>query len=264
MLRRKLARVATLGVIVTLASAGVTLGQVLTPFEELHGSVRESEVWDYKIEEKFGQSQEDWTSHVLNLYDENQNRIESTHYTETGSISERFIYELDTAGREIQVDEYDMRGGLVGRTINRYEGSTQIERVYDSNGDLIGAHNRETKPDGSHIVTNYDPESGDVSSVMEFLYNGEGNPLSWRMTDENGSPMSLIIYSYEEDGMDAISTASLYLLGIELLKVVMGIELSDIDEFGNWTEKRKYTLEERFGAEEWVLSSIQRRIITCR
>ncbi|MFC2105241.1 hypothetical protein ACFLS0_00565 [Candidatus Bipolaricaulota bacterium] len=262
--KRRLVRVAVIGTVVMLVSAGATWGQSTDPFEELHGSVAEVEVWTYGVEEKFGQSQEEWTAHALNLYDANGNRIESTHYTEAGGIRERFVYEFDSTGRETQADEFDMYGQLAGRTISRYEGSVQIERAYDSTGDLIGAYDTETKPGGSHIVTTYDSESGDVSSVMEFLYNGDGNLISWRITAENGTPISLIVYDYGEDGMDAISTASIYLLGVELMKVVLGTELSEVDEFGNWTEKRKHKLEERFGTEEWVLSSIERRSIIYR
>lgn len=250
-------------ILVLIVGAG-TFGQG-DPFQGLNGPVAKVERWSYKTEEKFGDTVEVWNAHTVNMYDADQNCIESIHYTKTGNIDERYVRTFDGSGRMVQIDEYNWLGNLESKTVATYEGNVQISRDYDGAGDLEIAYDTELDANGNIIrITIYDVDSGDVSSVVENTYTSDGEPLSTRMYDDKGELFGTMDYRYDVDGMDVVFTIVAYLLGSEFMRSETGTILAKIDEYGNWTEKRSYEHKERFGRVEWVLTDIYRREITYR
>jgi len=250
-------------ILVLIVGAG-TFGQG-DPFQGLNGSVAKVEQWSYKTEEKFGDTVEVWDAHSVDTYDADQNCIESIHYTKTGNIDERYVRTFDGSGRMVQIDEYNWRGRLESKTLHQYEGNVQISRSYDADGDLESAVDIEFDADGNMIrTTMYDVETGDVSAVWENSYTREGEPSSGRMYNDRGELSLAFDYRYDVDGMDVVSKFVVYLLGSEFMRSETGTVLVEIDEYGNWTEKRSYEHKERFGRVEWVLTKIYRREITYR
>jgi len=235
------------------------------PFQGLNGPVAKVEKWSYKTEEKFGDIVEVWDAHTVNMYDVDQNSIESIHYTKTGSINERYVRTFDGSGRMVQIDEYNWLSNLESKTVVTYEGNVQISRDYDGAGDLESAYDTELDANGNIIrMTIYDVDSGDVSSVAENTYTSDGEPLSARMYDDKGELFGSFDYRYDVEGMDYINTLVAYLLGSVFMRYERGTVLVEIDEYGNWTEERSYEHKERFGKIEWVLTNIYRREITYR
>ena len=84
------------------------------------------------------------------------------------------------------------------------------------------------------------------------------------MYNDEGELLTTMDYRYSANGMDVVSTFVVYLLGSEFMRFERGTVLVEIDEYGNWTEKRSYEHKERFGKVEWVLTNIYRREITYR
>jgi len=261
--RMKMNKTLVAAILVLIVGAG-TFGQG-DPFQGLNGSVAKVEQWSYKTEEKFGDTVEVWDAHSVDTYDADQNCIESIHYTKTGNIDERYVRTFDGSGRMVQIDEYNWRGRLESKTLHQYEGNVQISRSYDADGDLESAVDIEFDADGNMIrTTMYDVETGDVSAVWENSYTREGEPSSGRMYNDRGELSLAFDYRYDVDGMDVVSKFVVYLLGSEFMRSETGTVLVEIDEYGNWTEKRSYEHKERFGRVEWVLTKIYRREITYR
>jgi hypothetical protein len=251
-------------ILVLVLGAG-TFGQQVDPFEGLNGPVAKVEQWSYKTEEKFGDTVEVWDAHSVETYDANQNCIELIGYKKTGSIDERYVRTFDSNGRLIQVDKYNWLGHLVSKSLVQYEENLQIFRSYNADGDLDSALDYELDADGKWVrSTDYDVETGDVSEVWEFSYTREGEPSSARIYNDKGELSASADYRYDVDSMDAVSNFVAYLFGIEFMRSEIGTLLVEIDEYGNWTEKRSYKHKERFGKVEWVLLAIYRREITYR
>jgi len=252
-------------VILVLVLGAGTFGQQVDPFEGLNGLVAKVEQWSYETEEKFGDTVEVWDAHSVRTYDANQNCIESINYTKTGSIDERYVRTFGSNRRLIQVDKYNWLGHFVRKSLVQYEENLQILRSYNADGDLDSARNNELDADGNWIrSTNYDVETGDVSSVWEFSYTMEGEPSSVRMYNDKGELSVSFDYRYDVDGLDAVCNLVGYLLGSEFIRCETGTVLVEIDEYGNWTEKHSYEHKERFGRVEWVLTNVYRREITYR
>jgi hypothetical protein len=130
---------------------------------------------------------------------------------------------------------------------------------------LESAEDIEFDADGNMVrITMYDEETGDVSSVWENSYTREGKPSSGRMYNDEGELLTTMNYCYSANGMDVVSTFVVYLLGSEFMRFERGAVLVEIDEYGNWTEKRSYEHKERFGRVEWVLTNVYLREITYR
>lgn len=250
-------------VILMLVLGAGTFGQQVDPFEGLNGPVAKVEQWSYETEEKFGDTVEVWDAHSVRTYDANQNCIESINYTKTGSIDERYVRTFGSNGRLIQVDKYNWLGYLESKTLYQYEGNVKINRSYNANGDLESASNTELDADGKEVrTTMYDVDSGDISSVVEIAYTTDGEPLSFRMHDDEGNPYITLAWCYDIEGMDYISTVVTYLLGSVFRKGELGTSIIKTDKYGNWMEKREYEHKERFGRVEWALTNIYRREIT--
>lgn len=250
-------------ILVLVVGAG-TFGQG-DPFQGLNGPVSKVEQWSHKTEEKFGDIVEVWDAHTVNMYDVDQNNIESIHYTKTGSIENRYIRTFDGSGRMVQIDEDNWRGRLETKTLHQYEGNVQISRSYDADGDLESAVDIEFDADGNMVrTTMYDVETGDVSAVWENTYTTDGEPLSTRMYDDEGNLSVTFDTCYDAEGMDYITMTVIYLLGSVFMKTESGTKIIRTDKYGNWTEKQRYEHKERFGKTEWVLTNIYRREITYR
>lgn len=257
-------RTFVVAILVLVVVGAGTFGQG-DPFQGLNGPVAKVEQWSYKTEEKFGTTVEVRDAGVVETYDANQNCIESIDYTKTGSIDERYVRTFDSNGRMIQVDKYNWLGHLVSKGLVRYEENLQIYRSYNANGTLESAMDNELDANGNWIrLTLYDVDTGDVSGVTENTYTTDGEPLSTRIYNDKGELSLAFDQRYSVDGMDVIYTSVAYLLGIEFLRYESGTILVEIDEYGNWTEKRSYEHKERFGKTEWILTNIYRREITYR
>jgi len=231
----------------------------------LNGPVAKVERWGYTTEEKFGNTVEVWDSHSVETYDANQNNIESLHYTQTGNIDKRYVRTFDSNGRLIQVDEYNSLERLESKKLLRYEGNTEIARLYDGFGNLKSADDIELDENGNSIrITTYDVDSGDVAIIGYNTYTSDGNPLSTRVYDDKGEIFAAMDWSYDTEGTGYTTTGMGYLLGSVFMKTESGTRIIETDKHGNWTEEQSYEHKERFGKTEWVLSHIYRRKITYR
>lgn len=234
----------------------------LEPFGDLLGPVSSVESWSYEVEMKFGEPFEEETKHTLTLYDRYGNDIETIHYGKSGGVEKRYARSVDESGRIFLIEKYGRLGFPEETTRITFSGNIQRHRIYDLEGELIAACDDEVDSSGKQIRSViYDVETGDVSSVLDFTYASNGEPSLTEMRDEDGDVMFTFEYRYDVDGMDAIGTTTVYLLGAEFPGDEAGIVLSQRDAHGNWTEKRHYEYEEKFGVAEWVLTDVHRRVI---
>lgn len=284
----RMRRLLTALVLVVLLSVSAQV-DTFAQSDELNGSVSRVEEWVYETEEHFGKTEEVWASHsvrvynvdrnlveeisysatgsiierVVNTYDSNQQNTESIEYTSSGTIEKRIVRTFDGTGREVQIDVYDKLGDLLYRTLVEYEGNVKKSRGYNADGTLSLALDEETDDLGNVVrYVAYDEETGDVESVLEFTHTSDGKPLSTLMYDDEGKLSGELEYSYayDIDGMDEVCTTTLSASGIVFGTTIEGTVI-EIDSVGNWTEKRSYKQEERFGKLEWVLEGIHRRSI---
>jgi len=242
----------------------------------LSGPVSMVEEWVYKTEVRFGEIVEIWDSHSTKKYDIGGNVVEEAQYSSSGTLIERTVHsydsnfcktesvcytgsgaidrrierQFDSTGREIQIEVYDGSGRLTSRTLEEYKGNLKRMRAYEADGTLSLA---------------VDEDTGNVESVIRFTYTSDGKTLSNLMYNEDEELIGEIRYSYSygEGGMDEITTSVFYVAGTLYGSTTTGTVV-ETDSFGNWTEIREYTQEERFGQLEWVLSGIERRRITYR
>ncbi len=281
-------KVAFLVVLLALA-VGVAVG---AQSDELNGPVASVEVWVSTTEVSFNNTVEVWKSHKVTNYDAEGNiieevdysasdnvvtrtvhkydasccRVESILYGSLGAIEHRIERECDSAGREVQVDVYDSNGRLTSRSFIEYEGRLMRERAYDANGRLTMAVDIETDDNGNTTrMVMYDEETGKSSSVIESAYTDAGKLLSTLMYGEDGKLAGEIRYeyAYKKDGMNEVTTSTLYIAGIPFKSTIEGI-VTILDSYGNWTEKRTYKQEEKFGESQWSLTSVERRTIQYR
>ena len=235
------------------------------PFQSLQGPVAKVEKWSYKTEEKFGDTVEVWDAHSVATYNADKNPVESINYAETGSIEQRYIRTFDSSGQLIEAEQHNWLGNLESKILCKHEGNVRISRSYNADGDLESASDTELDTDGNMLrTTMYDVDTGDVSAVWETSYTREREPSSARMYNGKGELSATLDHRYGVDGMDAISTFVVYILGSKFMSTETGTMLVKIDEHGNWTEKRSYEHKERFGKMEWFLTNIYRRKITYR
>jgi len=244
---------------------GVVAFTQTDPFQTLLGPVSKVEEWSYTVEEEFGNAVEVWDAHSVTMYNTDKNPIESIHYTETGSIGERYIRTFDSSGQLIQVVKYNWLGGIEGKTFYTYEGKIQITRSYDGSGHLKSATDVELDEHGNSIqVTDYDVDSGDIALRGYNTYTADGEPLSTRIYDDKGEIFMEMDWQYDVGEMSYTVTGATYLLGNVFMKTESRMVPNKTDEHGNWTEERKYEHKERFGKTEWALTNIYRREITYR
>ena len=258
----------------------------------LSGPVSMVEEWVYETEVRFGEIVEIWDSHstkkydiggnvveeaqysssgtlierAMHSYDANFCKAESVYYTGSGAIDKRIERQFDSTGREIQIEVYDGNGRLTSRTFNEYEGNLKRSRGYEANGTLVLAMDEEIDSFGNVTrMVLYDEETGSVTADFRQAYTSDGKILMRSIygEDEKLLAETRYSYSYGENGMDEITTAASFIASIPSNIIITGTVV-ETDSFGNWTEIRKYTQEERFGQLEWVLSGIERRRITYR
>jgi len=245
-----------------LIGLGSTALGFVDPFQKLLGPVGRVEYWSYEIKMKFGSPTEEESGHTITLYDTRGNEIETIHYKRSGAVETRYVRAFDERDRLVQVEEYNWLGNLVKKVVATYAGNVQKWRGYDKNGELVVANNSEFDEDGNliHMVV-YDEETGDVSSTGDIAYTQSGEPSLAETRDADGNLMFKSEYTYGIEGKDAIGEAVIYLLGVELITTRSALVLAEKDTYGNWTEKRRYELEEKFGEENFVLTDIYRREI---
>jgi len=258
----------------------------------LTGPVSMVEKWVYKTEIRFGEVAEIWDSHSTKKYDIEGNVIEEAQYSSSGALTERTVHsydsnfcktesvyytgwgvidrrierQFDSAGREIQIEVYDGNGRLTYRSFVEYEGNLKRSRTYEADGTLSLAIDEETDSFGNAVRwVSYDEDTGNLESVIRFTYASDRKVLSNLMYNEDEELIAELrySYSYDEDGMDEITTSDFY-IGGTLYKSTTTGTVVETDSFGNWTETRNYKQEERFGQPEWLLSDIERRSITYR
>lgn len=255
---------------------------------ELNGPVRSVEEWVYKTELRFGEIVEVLESHTATTYNTAGNvleeveyspsggilgrtvnkysgpcQAETVHYTSTGSIEDQTLKECDSAGRGIRGDTYDKDGQFISRFTTEYEGNLTRERFYDATGKLTTAMDVET--DGRGHITRmvaYDEDTGEPSSVIEYENADDGKPLRTLMYGENGDLAGEFRYEYTHDidGMDDVTTTTLYVAGIPFKSTTEGL-VTTFDTHGNWIEKRTYKQEEKFGKSQWTLTKVEKRVI---
>ena len=260
--------------------------------EALIGPVSMVEEWVYKTEERFSKIVEIWDSHsvktydikgniveetqysssaalterVVHSYDSNSCNIESVYYTGSGAIDRRIERQFDSTGREIQIEAYDGNGRLTSRTLEEYEGNLRRMRAYEADGTLSLAIDEEIDSFGNVTrMVLYDEETGSVEVEFRQTYTSDGKILMRSIygEDEKLLAETRYSYSYGENGMDEITTATSFIASIPSNIIITGTVV-ETDSFGNWTEIREYTQEKRFGQSEWVLTSIKRRVIIYR
>jgi len=258
----------------------------------LSGPVSMVEEWVYKTEVRFGEIVEILDSHSTKKYDIGGNVVEEAQYSSSGTLIERTVHsydsnfcktesvcytgsgaidrrierQFDSTGREIQIEVYDGSGRLTSRTLEEYKGNLKRMRAYEADGTLSLAVDEETDSLGNTVRwVAYDEDTGNVESVIRFTYTSDGKTLSNLMYNEDEELIGEIRYSYSygEGGMDEITTSVFYVAGTLYGSTTTGTVV-ETDSFGNWTEIREYTQEERFGRGEWVLTKIYRREITYR
>jgi len=244
-------------------SLGATTATALTdPFAELKGPIAAMEEWTYSVEEKFGEPVKILEGHERVIYDSRLNPVETIEYTESGAIKKRYVRTYDDSGHLLQVIVYDALGNLEEKMIVEYEGNVQFQRTYGPTGRLTGASRQELDSAGRVIrIVLYD-ETGKQEAVTESSYTSDGEPLLTRMITDKGE--IVMSYSYNIEGMDVVSETTLYVAGIKLKTLITGTRLVAMDPYGNWTEKRVFTREERFGRVEWVLDRVYERVFTYR
>ena len=280
------------GLLVFLLLLAVSIMAGAQSGDALSGRVAAVETWVYTAEMHFGETVENWDSHKATTYDTEGNiieeveysssgkivsktehkydasycRVESVQYGSSGEIERQTRRKCDSSGREIQTDVYDSTGRLTSKSLTEYVGNLAQERGYDASGALTFA--MDVEKDGSGNITRmvlYDEKTGKPNSVMEDTYTSDGKTLSTLMYNENGEQLGEIrfSYSYDKDGMDEITTTTLYLAGVPFRNSTEGMVILS-DSVGNWTEKRTYKQEEQFGKVQWILTDVERRTIRYR
>jgi len=279
----------SLGIVAFLI--GVTAGAVAqSPVVE--GPVASVEEWIYNTEVRFGETEEVLVTHTKTIYDTEGNVVEEFEYSTSGDIVSRTVHKYDTnscriesirytalgavelriqrvcdeTGREIQIDTYNSSGQLTGRTIEEYDGNLVRFKSYNGSGVLDAAFDMETDSNGNLIrMVSYDVDTGKATSVVESTYNVAGKVVRTLFYNEGGEMFSEIkySYSYDEDGMDEITTTTLYLAGAPFRTTTEGLVI-EVDSRGNWTERRTYKQQEQYGQIEWVLTKVERRTILYR
>ena len=259
---------------------------------DLNGPIASVETWTYTTEMQFGQAVKVWKSHkattcddegnvieeieysatgdvltrTVHKYDASSCRIESIQYGSSGEIKTRTLRKCDSSGREVQIDVYNCNGNLTGRSFTEYEGNLERDRSYDADGKLIAALDVEKDSNGNIMrMVLYDKGTGKPDSVIQYELDADGKTLRTLMYNEDSELVGEFRYSYSygKDGMDEITTTTLYVAGTPFKTTTEGTVIVS-DSFGNWTEKRTYKQETRFGKRQWVLAKVEQRIIKYR
>lgn len=280
-----------MGVVVVSLVLAVSLALNAQP-SDLNGPVVSVETWTYTTEMQFGQTVKVWKSHTTTIYNDEGNVIEEIEYSETGDVLTRTVHKYDanscriesvqygssgevktrtlrkcdSSGREVQIDVYDRNGNLTGRSFIEYEGNLERDRGYGADGKLAVAADFEKDSNGNITrMVLYDKDTGKPSSVIQHELNADGKTLRTLMYGKDGKLAGELRYSYtyNKDGMDEIITTTLYVAGTPFKTTTEGT-VTVSDSHGNWTEKRTYKQEPRFGKLQWILTKVEQRIIKYR
>jgi len=232
------------------------------PFDNQYGPVRRIEYRHYEVETRFGELVLELASYRVTLYDREGNDIETTHYNAGGSVTERYERVYDAQNRVVEITKFNWLGNVETITSVTHDGSLQRTRSYDARGRMTSASDHEMNADGKLIrIVLYDVETGAATSTAEIVYTEDGEPRVAEMRDEDGDLTMRTEHQYNVGDKDVISRTVMYVLGVELLTIESASVLSEIDEYGNWTEKRRYKYEEKFGESGWVLDAVYRRTL---